>query len=99
MKERLFTTEGNKTQIILAEKRKNAYGTIINQIAVLNPESLVLDNPRFDEDTARSLFQTPHVSQYETHLGFTELKATGGRNMPEYGKVVFSNKHTLSGQC
>ncbi|KAJ3582091.1 hypothetical protein NHX12_015888 [Muraenolepis orangiensis] len=82
MKERLFTTTANRAQASVAANQKEAYNSLINQMAVLNPDNWDHDNPRFGDNEARALCDVLHVNQQEAHLGFTEYKASGGRNIP-----------------
>ncbi|KAK1901236.1 E3 SUMO-protein ligase KIAA1586 [Dissostichus eleginoides] len=50
MKERLFTTTANRAQASVAANRKEAYNSLINQMAVLNPDNWDNDNPRFGDN-------------------------------------------------
>ncbi|KAJ4931180.1 hypothetical protein JOQ06_025478 [Pogonophryne albipinna] len=50
MKERLFTTTANRAQASVAANRKEAYNSLINQMAVLNPDNWDHDNPRFGDN-------------------------------------------------
>ncbi|KAJ3583831.1 hypothetical protein NHX12_015549 [Muraenolepis orangiensis] len=71
MKERLFTTTANRAQASVAANRKEAYNSLINQMAVLNPDNWDHDNPRFGDNEVRALCDVLHVNQQEAHLGFT----------------------------
>ncbi|KAF3841514.1 hypothetical protein F7725_007376 [Dissostichus mawsoni] len=51
-------------------------------MAVLNPDNWDHDNPRFGDN--------------EAHLGFTEYKASGGRNIPNKMKKLLMAVDTLS---
>ncbi|KAJ4923574.1 hypothetical protein JOQ06_004112 [Pogonophryne albipinna] len=96
MKERLFTTTANRAQASVAANRKEAYNSLINQMAVLNPDNWDHDNPRFGDNEVRALCDVLHVNQQEAHLGFTEYKATGGRNIPNKMKKLLMAVDTLS---
>ncbi|KAJ4930984.1 hypothetical protein JOQ06_025285 [Pogonophryne albipinna] len=96
MKERLFTTTANRAQASVAANRKEAYNSLINQMAVLNPDNWDHDNPRFGDNEVRALCDVLHVNQQEAHLGFTEYKATGGRNIPNKMKKLLKAVDTLS---
>ncbi|KAJ4924371.1 hypothetical protein JOQ06_000611 [Pogonophryne albipinna] len=96
MKERLFTTTANRAQASVAANRKEAYNSLINQMAVLNPDNWDHDNPRFGDNEVRALCDVLHVNQQEAHLGFTEYKASGGRNIPNKMKKLLMAVDTLS---
>ncbi|KAJ3583825.1 hypothetical protein NHX12_015543 [Muraenolepis orangiensis] len=96
MKERLFTTTANRAQASVAANRKEAYNSLINQMAVLNPDNWDHDNPRFGDNEVRALCDVLHVNQQEAHLGFTEYKASGGRNIPNQMKKLLMAVDTLS---
>ncbi|KAK5915744.1 hypothetical protein CesoFtcFv8_001308 [Champsocephalus esox] len=96
MKERLFTTTANRAQVSVAANRKEAYNSLINQMAVLNPDNWDHDNPRFGDNEVRALCDVLHVNQQEAHLGFTEYKASGGRNIPNKMKKLLMAVDTLS---
>ncbi|KAJ4939392.1 hypothetical protein JOQ06_028841, partial [Pogonophryne albipinna] len=96
MKERLFTTTANRAQASVAANRKEAYNSLINQMAVLNPDNWDHDNPRFGDNEVRALCDVQHVNQQEAHLGFTEYKASGGRNIPNKMKKLLMAVDTLS---
>ncbi|KAJ3583811.1 hypothetical protein NHX12_015529 [Muraenolepis orangiensis] len=72
----------NRAQASVAANRKEAYNSLINQMAVINPDNWDHDNPRFGDNEVRALCDVLHVNQQEAHLGFTEYKASGGRNIP-----------------
>ncbi|KAF3858860.1 hypothetical protein F7725_012061, partial [Dissostichus mawsoni] len=96
MKERLFTITANRAQASVAANRKEAYNSLINQMAVLNPDNWDHDNPRFGDNEVRALCDVLHVNQQEAHLGFTEYKASGGRNIPNKMKKLLMAVDTLS---
>lgn len=96
MKERLFTTTANRAQASVAANRKEAYNSLINQMAVLNPDTCDHDNPRFGEDEVRALCRVLHLNEQEAHLGFTEYKASGGRSIPNKMTKLFMAVDTLS---
>ncbi|KAJ3587979.1 hypothetical protein NHX12_011573 [Muraenolepis orangiensis] len=65
-------------------------------MAVLNPDNWDHDNPRFGDNEVRALCDVLHVNQQEAHLGFTEYKASGGRNIPNTMKKLLMAVDTLS---
>ncbi|KAJ4944223.1 hypothetical protein JOQ06_012768 [Pogonophryne albipinna] len=81
---------------VFAANRKEAYNSLINQMAVLNPDNWDHDNPRFGDNEVRALYDVLHVNQQEAHLGFTEYKASGGRNIPNKMKKLLMAVDTLS---
>ena len=63
MKERLFTTTANKAQASVTANRKETYDTLINQMAVLDPDNWDHDNPRFGEEELKVLSQILQVNE------------------------------------
>ena len=96
MKERLFTTTANRAQASVTASRKETYNTLINQIAVLDPDNWEHDNPRFREEDLKALSQVLHVNSKDAHLGFVEYKTSGGRSIPTQMKKLLMAVDTLS---
>ncbi|XP_023818862.1 E3 SUMO-protein ligase KIAA1586-like [Oryzias latipes] len=96
MKERLFTTTANKAQSSVTADRKEAYNSLINQMAVLHPENWDQDNPRFGEEEVRTLCERLNINEQEAHLGYVEFKASGGRSIPPPLKKLLLAVDTLS---
>uniref|UniRef100_A0A3P8SQM7 DUF4371 domain-containing protein n=1 Tax=Amphiprion percula TaxID=161767 RepID=A0A3P8SQM7_AMPPE len=76
--------------------RKEAYNSLINQMAVLNPDSWVQDNPHYGEEEVKGLCDVLSINDKEAHIGFIEYKASGGRNIPDKLKKLFTAVNTLS---
>uniref|UniRef100_A0A3Q1CW52 DUF4371 domain-containing protein n=1 Tax=Amphiprion ocellaris TaxID=80972 RepID=A0A3Q1CW52_AMPOC len=76
--------------------RKEAYNSLINQMAVLNPDSWVQDNPHYGEEEVKGLCDVLSINDKETHIGFIEYKASGGRSIPDKLKKLFTAVNTLS---
>lgn len=65
-------------------------------MAVLNPETWDHENSWFGEDEVSALCCVLHVSEQETHIGFVEFKACGGRKIPDKMKKLIMAVDTLS---
>uniref|UniRef100_A0A3Q1BX24 DUF4371 domain-containing protein n=1 Tax=Amphiprion ocellaris TaxID=80972 RepID=A0A3Q1BX24_AMPOC len=76
--------------------RKEAYNSLINQMAVLNPDSWVQDNPHYGEEEVKGLCDVLSINDKEAHIGFIEYKASGGRSIPDKLKKLFTAVNTLS---
>uniref|UniRef100_A0A3P8SQN1 DUF4371 domain-containing protein n=1 Tax=Amphiprion percula TaxID=161767 RepID=A0A3P8SQN1_AMPPE len=74
----------------------HAYNSLINQMAVLNPDSWVQDNPHYGEEEVKGLCDVLSINDKEAHIGFIEYKASGGRNIPDKLKKLFTAVNTLS---
>ncbi|XP_054873424.1 E3 SUMO-protein ligase KIAA1586-like [Amphiprion ocellaris] len=96
MKQRLFTTTANRAQSSVVTSRKEAYNSLINQMAVLNPDSWVQDNPHYGEEEVKGLCDVLSINDKEAHIGFIEYKASGGRSIPDKLKKLFTAVNTLS---
>uniref|UniRef100_A0A3P8SJE1 Uncharacterized protein n=1 Tax=Amphiprion percula TaxID=161767 RepID=A0A3P8SJE1_AMPPE len=73
-----------------------AYNRLINQMAVLNPDSWVQDNPHYGEEEVKGLCDVLSINDKEAHIGFIEYKASGGRSIPDKLKKLFTAVNTLS---
>uniref|UniRef100_A0A8C7YBF1 E3 SUMO-protein ligase KIAA1586-like n=1 Tax=Oryzias sinensis TaxID=183150 RepID=A0A8C7YBF1_9TELE len=78
------TVEAEQADSVTAN-RKEAYNSLINQMAVLHPENLDQDNPRFGEVEVRTLCER-----------LVEFKASGGRSIPPPLKKILLAVDTLS---
>uniref|UniRef100_A0A3P8U5N6 DUF4371 domain-containing protein n=1 Tax=Amphiprion percula TaxID=161767 RepID=A0A3P8U5N6_AMPPE len=85
-----------KSPIIDSVHRKEAYNSLINQMAVLNPDSWVQDNPHYGEEEVKGFCDVLSINDKEAHIGFIEYKASGGRSIPDKWKKLFTAVNTLS---
>uniref|UniRef100_A0A8C3FJM6 Uncharacterized protein n=1 Tax=Chrysemys picta bellii TaxID=8478 RepID=A0A8C3FJM6_CHRPI len=93
--DKTITTASNKADQSTHEERASDYKNLINNLSVLNPEKWQ-ENPHIGEKEIRALADQLRINQQETHLGFVEFKASGGKNIPGKLKKLIPAVDTLA---